>query len=732
MAGGSGREEAARRLEQLIDAVGLVTGHSRRGSTSSGQITNATEYLCAAFPTMRGQPHHTAAIPTSQSSFPQQSTSGIANNIFQSNQRRKFASSKRKLPQTKERKTEAAQKVEKNRIYVKDVVMIPSPRIKEVPRGKAREALFSNDFVISSFELHTVDSESVIREKLVQGFKDLFPGEQALDKFEFVRVVEKRIVPVKIAGEFNGKSVYNIAGQRDRPIYLRAVDDLRWKLGSKSHYFEVDNLSDSDTCDSIEENINSPISVKDEKNFATDDTELMLPKQERSLYQTPEINAIDSACPICGNTYPIDAIQSHVNECLDFKSAFLGKNSIEEPMTEASKVEADSLQEILSERNKTFCKESIKKTKFSVRLRHAYVDTVKKMKLFQSDASLKPISVDFIGEVAVDDGGPLRELFTTIFDSAANHILSGQEKNYTIRHDAHKLESGEFEIYGKLIALSFLQGGPGPHNWCRPLANYVFGLDCSEISITDISDFEVQEKLHLVIKSQSQEELDNVLLDFDARFEAGYNKLAVDMSDVEDLVKKVTRYFVISRQLEEIQQVCTGMASKGILQILRKYPKEAVEEFVHAPHKVTAEMIKEMYVIQYDADVNSEHRQKEEDIIFWWYQFLDELEIGQAQELEVFDLSSSDKKAVKLTLLDVFRFLTGAKYLPSINIIKQKGKITFIHDCPGRRLSTSTCLFLLKFPVNERYCSELFSSNVVEDIMQSPGFGLAYRKVIEQ
>ena len=45
-------------------------------------------------------------------------------------------------------------------IFLKDVVLLPSPLYKKVPRGKARETLYSEGYVSSAIEIHGDWSES--------------------------------------------------------------------------------------------------------------------------------------------------------------------------------------------------------------------------------------------------------------------------------------------------------------------------------------------------------------------------------------------------------------------------------------------------------------------------------------------------------------------------------------------------------------------------------------------
>ena len=61
-------------------------------------------------------------------------------------------------------------------------------------------------------------------------------------------------------------------------------------------------------------------------------------------------------------------------------------------------------------------------------------------------------------------------------------------------------------------------------------------------------------KLKGISNAESQKMLDVILEDFDERFEAGYNKMDIKLENKNDIIEKVTRYFVITRQLEKINQ----------------------------------------------------------------------------------------------------------------------------------------------------------------------------------
>ena len=102
-----------------------------------------------------------------------------------------------------------------------------------------------------------------------------------------------------------------------------------------------------------------------------------------------------------------------------------------------------------------------------------------------------------------------------------------------------------------------MQGVPGPPCFCKPLAEYILSdhVTASTITVelTDVPVFEVKEKLEAISNAQSEEELPPCLKDFEERFVSGYNKFLIKLIGKADLLQKVSRCYVITRQLEAIQ-----------------------------------------------------------------------------------------------------------------------------------------------------------------------------------
>ena len=79
---------------------------------------------------------------------------------------------------------------------------------------------------------------------------------------------------------------------------------------------------------------------------------------------------------------------------------------------------------------------------------------------------LAPISIFVKGQPAIDTGGVLRQVFSEVFLSLANnkcmkHIFTGEQFRKVPVFSNELVVNGFFEVLGKMISHSLVQGGPG-------------------------------------------------------------------------------------------------------------------------------------------------------------------------------------------------------------------------------------------------------------------------------
>lgn len=75
----------------------------------------------------------------------------------------------------------------------------------------------------------------------------------------------------------------------------------------------------------------------------------------------------------------------------------------------------------------------------------------------------KHVRITFLGESAVDGGGPRREFFMLLMNAIKenNSLLDGPSGSRVLRHNTAALQEELYLCMGKMIALSIVHGGPG-------------------------------------------------------------------------------------------------------------------------------------------------------------------------------------------------------------------------------------------------------------------------------
>ena len=112
-----------------------------------------------------------------------------------------------------------------------------------------------------------------------------------------------------------------------------------------------------------------------------------------------------------------------------------------------------------------------------------------------------PVRVQMKGEPAVDTGGVLRQVFTDVFADLASgsstclRLFRGQDARLTPIYSSEHVLTGVFEVLGKMIAHSLIQGGPGFPFLAPGIYWYIATGDLSEAvgrsSFVDIGDHEL-------------------------------------------------------------------------------------------------------------------------------------------------------------------------------------------------------------------------------------------------
>ena len=133
--------------------------------------------------------------------------------------------------------------------------------------------------------------------------------------------------------------------------------------------------------------------------------------------------------------------------------------------------------------------------------RHAlWHDACKTLKRSNFDAG-KPLKVTFVGEAAIDDGGPLREFFSEVQDAMFNSgsLFQGESHKRSVVHNVSALCNNEFKVAGNIIAMSLVQGGKSPSCLSPSLYAYMIGgIEAVNPSLEEICNRDIRDKAEMV------------------------------------------------------------------------------------------------------------------------------------------------------------------------------------------------------------------------------------------
>ena len=296
------------------------------------------------------------------------------------------------------------------------------------------------------------------------------------------------------------------------------------------------------------------------------------------------------------------------------------------------------------------------------------------------------VSVEFVGEPAVDTGGPTREMFSIAFQQAVDSkITQGSLPNVTFMHDQSALANGDYMMFGKLVALSFLNGAGGPHIFSPFLARFILGIEEMSIPLQDIIEELHGDQVDIVAKLKSlnacttAEEWAKALMIFDEHFDMGINRATIPIQEKDEVIRCAVKQIMITAALEEIYSFLEGLSSFKILSILKEHPEEAYKEMTYV--ELSVEDVRKPFIPRFSIKGSSK-RVKEELIIYNFNQFLKRCYQSEVSR-QVTELKSilgeelSDGEETTKTLHDVFQFITGSRYPPPGEI---KGEVEFFHD----------------------------------------------------
>ncbi|CAB3978943.1 G2 M phase-specific E3 ubiquitin- ligase-like [Paramuricea clavata] len=450
--------------------------------------------------------------------------------------------------------------------------------------------------------------------------------------------------------------------------------------------------------------------------------------EERKSFQSPE-----TSCPTCFRMFPFDQIEAHANICADNHIDPIGYvsddnleellNDFPEISTDVSEVENTS-PDTKMEKMKDLVTELAKnvqpvKIRISVRRKSVfkdYLETAKKP-WFNGRRMLK---VTFIGEPAVDDGGPRREFFSEVLQSIERDLF----KNGMPSPDMAALGSDKFKITGELMAGSIVQGGPAPCFLSEEAYAYmVEGVSSitTEGWVPQIKDKKLINAIDQIRNCTTNESLQKLLLEenmMDVLQLIHYRGVPSreTLQSVDNILRPIVMYD-FSRYLPMLDQLTAGLSSFGVMDAVKEN-RVIMEALFVAKHSTCFVPTTDQFLDGIDAafsEDGSNRKDKEVDIHKFFCDFVQDTDALQEQESNGLN-----------TLSELHKFITGCERIPPLGLPKRIS-VKFKHGCIERcrcRPTASTCDLSITLPVHYHDNYSQFKESMDSALIEGKGFGL--------
>lgn len=139
------------------------------------------------------------------------------------------------------------------------------------------------------------------------------------------------------------------------------------------------------------------------------------------------------------------------------------------------------------------------KHRITVRRKRLWEDALRRFK--EGLPFHKPLSVTFVGEPAIDQGGPLREFLRLLVACIAsnNMLFTGDETARVPTHNIIQLQNKTYQHVGEMLAVTIVHGGPAPAFFSPAVANYILYGQCDKVKATIVTIRERLEKVTYTI-----------------------------------------------------------------------------------------------------------------------------------------------------------------------------------------------------------------------------------------
>ncbi|XP_077089990.1 G2/M phase-specific E3 ubiquitin-protein ligase-like [Siphateles boraxobius] len=207
-------------------------------------------------------------------------------------------------------------------------------------------------------------------------------------------------------------------------------------------------------------------------------------------------------------------------------------------------------------------------------------------------------------EEGIDTGGPRREFLTLLMKHLKDRpIFDGPEGHRFLVYNANAVREDEYYLAGKMIAVSVVHGGPGPHFLSEDLVHYLAGQPSFKATNNLITDEEIGKALQEIENAASLDALQECMMRHSTMLQtAGCLRHVATVEEKKEIVSDYLQWYIIDRNSSVIDRFRDGLSTLEFLTALQQHPTLLAPVLYHSERRLTAFELKESQTMGYWAD----------------------------------------------------------------------------------------------------------------------------------
>ncbi|XP_045919327.1 G2/M phase-specific E3 ubiquitin-protein ligase-like [Micropterus dolomieu] len=192
-------------------------------------------------------------------------------------------------------------------------------------------------------------------------------------------------------------------------------------------------------------------------------------------------------------------------------------------------------------------------------------------------------------EEGIDTGGPRREFLTLLMKHLKDRpIFDGPEGHRILVYNANAVREDEYYLAGKMIAVSVVHGGPGPHFLSEDLVHYLAGQPSFKATNNLITDEEIGKALQEIENAASLDALQECMMRHSTMLQtAGCLRHEATVEEKKEIVSDYLQWYIIDRNSSVIERFRDGLSTLEFLNALQQHPTLLAPVLYHSESRIT-------------------------------------------------------------------------------------------------------------------------------------------------